>query len=595
MFALATGSWYNVVNMDQASQVREKIDIVSLISEFVPLKKMGRNFTTTCPFHNENSPSFVVSPERQIWHCFGCGKGGDAFSFLMEYENIEFVEALKTLAKKAGITLKTTGSAFSSSKKEAIYSLNKIASEYYNFVLTKHKVGERALDYLISKRGLNEKLINTFNIGFSPNGGDDLSKYLMNKKKIGAGDLVEAGLSIQKGNRTIDFFRGRIMFPLIDHRDNIVGFSGRNIADDDFGPKYINTRDTLVYHKGSMFFGLNMAKDTIKKEGFTIVVEGEFDVISAFKEGFANTVALKGTALTENQALLLSRFAPRVALCLDQDSAGMNAMTRSLPTLEKRSLSISVIDLKEKDPDEAIKSDPIEFKKAVKDQVEVYDFLINKLTTENDVNTANGKKTITDELLPLFGSISNEIIKEHYIKKLSEKINVSYDAILKQIEKKEFKTEEKVVVKAQKQNRREVLEEYLLALIIQSISPGEMMIKAKDVLNEYRFEIPAVGKIFAEIISVIHAKEFDIKSVSKNISSELMPVFDKCFLMPLPKFEDSIKYEEEVIRVSKDIKIFYLKEKIKEISRDLKTKNSDEEVEKMKEEISVITSQLTSS
>lgn len=580
--------------MDQASQVREKIDIVALISEYIPLKKSGRNFTTVCPFHTEKSPSFVVSPERQIWHCFGCGKGGDVFSFLMEYENLEFIEALRILAKKAGVELRLSGSSFTSSKKEEIYSLNKIATEYYNFVLTRHKAGGKALNYLIKNRGLNEKLIKTFNIGFAPIGGDDLSNYLLSKKKFKSKDLVDAGLSLQKGERTIDFFRGRIIFPLIDHRGNIAGFSGRSLTENDFGPKYINTRDTIVYHKGSMFFGLDLARENIKKEGFSIVMEGEFDVISAFKEGIGNAVALKGTALTENQALLLSRFAPKVALCFDQDSAGIMALTRSLPILEKRELLITVIDLKDKDPDEAIKKDPIGFKKAVKDQIEVYDFLIQKLISENDVKTASGKKKVTDEILPLLSPISNEIIKEHYLKKLSEKIDISYDAVLRQIEKKDV-TEQSEFIKPNRRNRREVFEEYLLALILQSTNPKDSLIKSKDILTQYKFEIPAVGKIFAEILSVINAKQFDIKSVSKNISKELLPVFDKCFLMPLPKFEDAIKYEEEIVRVSKDLRVIYLKERIKEISQNLKNKNSDREIEEIREEISFITSQIASS
>ena len=196
--------------MDQASQVREKIDIVALISEYITLKKMGRNFTAVCPFHQENTPSFVVSPERQIWHCFGCGKGGDAFTFLMEYENLEFIEALRILAKKVGVTLKTTGSSYSAGKKDAIYQLNNLAAEYYNYVLTRHNVGKAALTYLTEKRGLNEKLIKTFNIGYSPINGEDLTKFLIGKKKFTQQALLEAGLSFQKGSRAFDFFRGRI-------------------------------------------------------------------------------------------------------------------------------------------------------------------------------------------------------------------------------------------------------------------------------------------------------------------------------------------------------------------------------------------------
>ncbi len=583
--------------MDQASQVREKIDIVSLISEYLPLKKMGRNFTVICPFHNENTPSFVVSPERQIWHCFGCSLGGDAFTFLMEYENLEFIEALRILAKKVGIVLKTTTSPFVSSRKELIYSLNKLAAEYYNFVLTKHPVGDRALDYLIKYRGLSDKLIKTFNIGFAPNHGEDLSKYLISKKKYKRGDLIEAGLSFQKGERVADFFRGRIIFPLIDHRGNIVGFSGRNISDRDFGPKYINTRDTLVYHKGSMFFGLNLAKDEIKKEGYSIIMEGEFDVISAFAEGIKNAVALKGTALTETQALLLSRFAPKTALCLDQDSAGIEAVKRSLPVLEKRGLTITLVIPEGKDPDEAIKKDPIGFKKAIKNDIEVYDYLISKFVGENDLNTAVGKKKITDEILPLLRMIQNEIIKEHYLKKLSQVIDTSLESLQKQLDKKDDSTKQNIILKTRGVSRREMLEEYLLSLIIQAANPGEMLLKAKDILTEYKFAVPSIGKIFAKLLLEIGKnREFSNKIVSSELPKELLPTFDKSFLMPLPKFEDSIKYEQEVIKASKDLRVFYLKERLSEISKNVKNRKVDErEIKSLREEIASITSQMVSS
>lgn len=582
--------------MDQASQIREKIDIVGLISEYLPLKKMGRNFTTVCPFHNENSPSFVVSPERQIWHCFGCGKGGDAYTFLMEYENLEFIEALRILAKKAGVELKLTASNINSSKKESIYSLNKLASEYYNYVLTKHKAGEKALGYLKNERGLNDKLINTYSIGFAPGGGDALSKYLMGKKKYKPQELVDAGLSIQKGPRTIDFFRNRIIFPLIDHRGNIVGFSGRNVTGSDFGPKYINTRDTLVYHKGSMFFGLNQAKDEIKKQSFSIVVEGEFDVISSFKEGITNVVALKGTAFTSDQALLLSRFAPKVALCLDQDSAGIEAMRRSVPILEKRGLLISVVNAGGKDPDEAIRENPVEFKIAIKNAQEVYDFLLDKYISENNIETAAGKKIITDEMLPLIAEIQNEIIKEHYLKKLSEAIDISLDSLVRQIDKKEQAREEGIIKKTPKQDRQEMLEEYLLSLVIQSAEVIELLEKSTDILNIYKFKVPTIGKIFADLILYSkNKKEINIKDFSKNLSEEYLPVFDKCYLFPLPKIEDSVRYVEEIARVSKDLRVIHLKTRIKEISLNLKGEEDEEKISKMKEEIAGITSQISNS
>lgn len=256
--------------MDDVARVREKIDIVGLISEYIPLKKMGRNFKALCPFHSEKTPSFVVSPERQIWHCFGgCAKGGDCFTFLMDYENLEFVEALRILAKKAGIELKTSSFQTGlSSKKEKIYILNRLTNEFYHFVLIKHPAGGKALSYLSEDRRLNTELINTFMLGFSPKSGIALSNYLMKKKGYKREDLIEAGLASPSGQAgVVDFFRERLMFPLSDHRNNIVGFSGRAIDSEFVGGKYINTRDTLVYHKGGMFFGLNIAKDEIKKKG----------------------------------------------------------------------------------------------------------------------------------------------------------------------------------------------------------------------------------------------------------------------------------------------------------------------------------------
>jgi len=582
--------------MDQVSQVREKIDIVGLISSYIPLKKSGRNFTTNCPFHNEKTPSFVVSPERQIWHCFGCGRGGDAYSFLMEYENIEFIEALRTLAKKAGVNLKFTSDAFSSSKKEKIFEVNKIASLFYNFILLKHQSGKQALEYLIKKRGLTSRLINTFGIGFSPTGRRDLSNYLINKKNFSKKDLVDAGLSYEKDGEIFDFFKRRIMFPLIDHRGNIIGFSGRKITDDSFGPKYINTKETEAYHKGSTFFGLNIAKDEIKKQGATLVVEGEFDVISAFSQGIKNTVALKGTAFTEAQALLLSRFSPKILLCFDQDEAGFTALKKSIPIIEKRGLSISVVILDGKDPDEVIKKDPVVFKKAIKNDIEVYDFLLDKLIKENDTQEASGKRKITDDILPLISGIQNEIVKEHYLKKLSKSIDTSYESLLRQLNKKEDEKKEKVFKKIQVRDRREILEEYLLALILQSENPRDSFTKSKDILSSYEFRILSVGKIFAEISNFSkEGNRFNLKSMSAILLKELLPSFDKCFLVPLPKFENYTKYEEEIIRVSKELRIFFLKEKVKKISTELKGKNTDIlEIEKIREEITNITMQLSS-
>jgi len=417
--------------MDQVAQVRERTDVVELLSEYITLKKAGRNFKAQCPFHTEKSPSFVVSPERQIWHCFGCSKGGDVFTFLMDYEHLEFPEALRLLAKRAGIELQQdrflSGQA---SKKEAVFKINKDAADFYHFVLTKHPVGKKAMAYLV-QRGLSDKLIETFKIGFSPRIGSGLAKYLSGKKKYTNEQLFEAGLATLRGSRVSDFFFNRIMFPLYDHRDNVVGFSGRILAEDASGPKYINTRETIAYHKGDLVYGLHITKEAIRKQNQAILVEGEFDVIACYKYGVSNVVAVKGTALTENQVNLLSRFTQKITVCFDGDSAGQEAIHRSLPIIEKKGLTTTVLIIPGgKDPDESLKNNELAFKRAAKHDENVYQYLLDYAMQKYGTDTIEGMKKITDDVLPIYANIQNEIIKEHFLKKLSVALDTTLESIL---------------------------------------------------------------------------------------------------------------------------------------------------------------------
>jgi DNA primase len=587
--------------MDQASDVREKIDIVSFISEYLPLKKAGRNFKANCPFHNEKSASFMVSPERQIWHCFGCQKGGDVFSFLMEYENMEFPEALRFLAKKAGIELKSFG--FNNqliSEKEKIYNLNRHALKFYQYVLLKHPLGKKALDYLKEKRGLSDKLIETFSLGVSPNSGNALSDYLITKKGFTKQDLYLAGLAFENGQRTVDFFRGRLMFPLFDHRGNIVGFSARILVENSDSPKYINTKETSVYHKGSLFFGLDNAKDEIKKQQQAILVEGEFDVITCFKEGIRNVVAIKGTALTENQVTLLSRFTPKITLCLDMDEAGFEATKRSLPIIEKKSLTTTIIVMENgKDPDEAIKNNAGAFKKALKEDIGVYDFLITKFLSIYDRKTSVGKGKIVEEMKPLLASIGNEVVKEHYIKKLSKEIDTSSESVTKEIDKyHEVQKTEKVSLGTQdKRKRREVLEEYLIALIVQSQDLNLALEKVDKILLDYKFSIPSYQKIM-EFMTQIYKKEgkVDGKKISNGLPSELLKSFDSCYLFPLPGFNNEEKYLDELEKMANELFEINIKDKRKEISQKIKENEENEEmIEKLNKEYSRLTALLPKS
>ncbi len=578
--------------MDQVSQVREKVDVVALLQEYISLKKAGRNFKSMCPFHSDKTPSFVVSPERQIWHCFGCGKGGDVFSFLMEYEHIEFPEALRILAQKAGVELQNQRfDSAAQSKKETIYALNHLAAEFYHYLLTKHTLGKPALKYVLD-REISPATVNTYMLGFSPRGAS-LVTYLHKKKKYSLDDIFDAGLATRRGQSAVDFFQGRLMFPLYDHRNNIIGFSGRVLDPNEKISKYINTRETLVYHKGLTFFGLNSAKESIKKENTAILMEGEFDVISSFQEGITNAVAVKGTALTESQVALLARFCKKVQLCFDTDNAGQEALKRSLPLLEKKGLTTTVVVLPNgKDADESIKNNPVLFKKAVKEDVGVYDYLLEKAKEHFDVATSDGKKQIGDELLPLLSHVDNEIVKEHYLQLLSKTIDTSIEALTKAMEKQQ---KEKVVREVAPQalpttSREEKLEEHFVALLVQSPYIAMLLGALEAFLAEYVWHIPSLGKVVEHVKVFIQSHPQGLaKDSLSSLPQELVQSFDTCFLLPLSNLSTEEEWQEELKKTAQELTTHLLKQKMQKISKEIAEKEKSatpEELSKLQEEFS---------
>lgn len=585
--------------MDQVSEIRSKIDIVSLIQEFIPLRKMGRNFKANCPFHGEKTPSFVVSPERQIWHCFGCQKGGDAFTFLMEYEHMEFPEALRILAEKTGVKLENQKfDTALSSKKEKLYALNRLACEFYHYLLTKHPQGKQALAYVQDKRRVKPQTVETFQIGFAPT-GNALVTYLMKKKGYKKEDLLEAGLATLRGPILVDFFQNRLMFPLFDHRDNIVGFSGRVMDDSIKTSKYINTKETLVYHKGMTFFGIPTAKETMKKEGKVYLMEGEFDVISSFQEGVTNAVAVKGTALTSDQVSLLSRFVQKVVLCFDMDKPGQEALKRSLSLLEKEALTIGVLVLSVgKDPDEAIQKDVGGFRKAIKHDVPVYDFLLSQIQQQFNPKTAEGKRAIGQELLPLVAAIENEIVKEHYLTKLSQVLETSHDGLLKELARLQHPQVIRATTVPTKTQRprQEVLEEYLMALLLQSERPKVLLSVISHMTTDYVWVTPSLQKIFGFFVEVLQRQDtFDMKGFSGILPQELLSAYDTCFLLPLPSLSGEEKYKEEARRVAETLYSAYVRAQIKKIGDAIKQKELDgtvEDLEKLQQQFTYFVSLL---
>ena len=307
---------------DQVEEIKEKVDIVSLISERIELKKAGRNFKANCPFHSEKTPSFMVSPELQIYKCFGCGEGGDAISFLQKYEGMEFYEALKYLADRTGVKLIQRVGL--SSENEKLFNINRWASRFYHYILFNHPSAREALNYLTKVRKIKTESIKTFGVGYSPDIPEIFKKFFLDKKGFSPTEIEKVGLGYTRGGSVRDRFSGRIIFPLFDHRGNVAGFSGRILPGREKADtgKYINTPETPIYHKSNILYGLNLSKKEIKKKGEAIVVEGELDAISPWQVGIKNIVAIKGSAFTNEQAKLLSRFSENVTLALDSDIAG---------------------------------------------------------------------------------------------------------------------------------------------------------------------------------------------------------------------------------------------------------------------------------
>jgi len=567
---------------DQLEEIRRKIDIVELINEFVPLKKTGRNFKALCPFHSEKIPSFIVSPERQIFKCFGCGESGDIFGFLMKTENMEFGEALRTLAKRAGVKLRRYRPSESEKQKQLLYEINHLASEYYHHLLTKHPVGKKALDYILG-RGITRESLARFKIGYSPNLWEALQDFLVKKKRYRVEDLERAGLVIKSEKRSgyYDRFRGRLMFTLRDRRNNVAGFAGRTLDPKQEEAKYINTPETLVYHKSDLLYGLVETKKAIKKADEAIVVEGELDAISSIQAGIENVVAIKGTALTQGQIDLLGRFTPNVALALDRDIAGDQAARRGIELADAAGMAIKVVFIKGgKDPDEVAQKDPKSWRKLVKQAVPIYDYFLDLAFSRFDARTAEGKRKISLELTPILAKVSNKVVQAHYIRHLADRLRVEEEAVAAEVAK--FITKESVKAplerkdyeRVEKMSRREILEEHLLALTFQS--DNWQLLRKREIqklIKTPRFQriVEALGKYFKRY------KTLDSQRFAKMLPAELKEVFDKLYLLEIADLiEDEEKFKKELLKTKQALKKLSLREALREAGNQISELEKEE-------------------
>lgn len=361
--------------MTDVENVKATIDIVQLVGESVQLKKAGRNFKGLCPFHNEKTPSFMVSPERQAYHCFGCGEGGDIFEFVMKREHTDFPEALRMLARRAGVELKDRGTG-DSKKKSRLFEANEQAAKYFQAALG-HEAGKIAAAYL-KERDVSDRTAKRFKMGFAPNDYDALITALK-KKKFTEQELVDAGLATPGKRGVFARFRNRLMIPIADATGVVRGFTGRILDPDSKQAKYVNTSETPIYSKGRLVFALDLAKEAIIKQELAVVVEGQMDVITAHQAGTENVVATSGTAMTEDQLRQITRYTKTIALALDNDPAGKTAMLRIVELVGDRDVELKVVDLgSAKDPDELIKSKPNLWRKRLESAEPVIDYFFRQ-------------------------------------------------------------------------------------------------------------------------------------------------------------------------------------------------------------------------
>jgi len=421
---------------DVVDDIKARLGIEELVGQYVQLKKAGRNFKGLCPFHSEKTPSFVVSPEKQICHCFGCNKGGDIFAFIEEVEGVSFPEALQILGEKVGIKVdeKKIKKGAEKSDKDIYFKVHDLACEFFEKELYKSNDGKKVLDYLY-KRGLNEDTIKEFRIGFAPDSYDALYPYLLDKG-IPKDILIKSGLVSAKNlaaDGVYDKYRARLIFPIFDYFGRVCGFGGRALKKDQ-SPKYLNSPENKVYNKSKILFGLSHAKKYIKEKDSVLLVEGYFDVIVPYQSGVKNVVATSGTALSDEQAKLIKRLTLSAVTCFDNDSAGFEATKRAYSILHKQGINMRTVDtLDQKDPADFVLEHGVEFEKLIDGARDFVSFFIDKLIKENDVMTIEGRRSVFSAIVPLYSGMS-PANRDFFVRELATKLSIKEQFLYEEIE-----------------------------------------------------------------------------------------------------------------------------------------------------------------
>lgn len=576
-------------NEDTINEVKDKNDIVDTISKYVDLKRIGSNYKGLCPFHNEKTPSFTVSEEKQIFHCFGCGEGGDVFSFIMKQENVEFVDALKMLADNANIELKRKNINPKLEKtKNILLEINREAARHFYRNLFNNRF---AYDYLLN-RGINKEVIKTFGIGYAIDSWNNLLD-LLKSKGYKEEDMEKAGLITchKKTGRYFDKFRGRIIFPIINIRGDIIGFGGRSI-DSKNQPKYLNSPETQVFSKGNNLYALNVAKNYNKNQKI-ILVEGYMDVISLYKHGVKNSVASLGTALTENQVNLLKRYSREIYICFDSDNAGKKATDKAIDVMKNINIAPRIIILPENlDPDDYIKKFGVsDFNNLINRAITSIDFKINQKKSKYDIANYEGKINFIKDVSTLLKTIKSPVEREIYVEKVAKETNIN-PQIIKQEIGSEFVSKNNFVPNKYKLNSKENItpvrnflrpahltaEKELLNLIINN---NNIYLNLKDKFFSKDFLEPVSRKL-AEIVYSFYEnnKKIEFIEIIEYFENDELEKVREIFALDI-KVNDNAKAIEDYIKNINYYKISMKKEDIKKQLNEIDNKDikTDEDIE----------------
>jgi len=542
--------------MSEIEEVKARLDIADVVGQHVQLQKAGRTLKGLCPFHPEKTPSFIVSPDRQTWHCFGaCGTGGDVISFVMKHDGLDFGDALRVLAERTGVKLKERRVSEEQDRaRKRLHDANEAAAEYFTRQLTTD-AGKAAQAY-IERRGIDEATSRAFHLGYSLTGWNDTIDHLR-----GCGftdrEMVSAGIALQGENGLHDRFRNRVMFPVWDAKGRMIGFGARALEADAV-PKYLNTAQTLLFDKGGTLYALNKAGDAIKREGRAVIVEGYMDVIAAHQFGFENVVAQMGTALTERQVRLLQRLAPQIVLALDSDAAGTNAAVRGhdvvrqaggeeseeAPALswrglvghqETTSVDLRVVVLPEgKDPDDFIRSDPGGWRALIDDARPVLEFRLEVAAAGHDLTDPRGRSQLVQDYLPLLSAVGDPVIRAHYLQRLSRIAQVSEEELTSIVSRPRGRPDAQMRRPIQSTTRGASIldqrEAFLLALLVKYPSLRE---EGLSISGDLLWDSEA-----RQLLQFWQESE-SLEVLKTNVPAELMDYFERLILWRIPPFTEA--------------------------------------------------------